>query len=228
MVLGKKQIGFLCTILLLFESNRLLANEQYSLQLLVPMQNEKPCSQCSNLPHASSRYVVPSKCLTDSYDRSFSVRRRHVVPTRPQANRIKSGYTQSPSLSLGYKAASAYIVPSPQSKRYAPPSDTSGGAAGKALADWLETNGGSAWLYTNDGVKYYDMNALEQLFNDMGGVDDMPGLTWEEFLQWFNNGNQTQYKAPVSDGMAVMFLFLLGYILCGLHGKRLSHHNQNV
>ena len=202
----------------------MLAGEQCSLQLLVPMQDCNPCSQCSNLSHSSSRYAVPSHYRTNVRGSSFPAARHHAVPARP----YKGNYTQSAPLSLGYTAASTYIVPSSQCKRYAPPSGTSGGSAGKALATWIETNGGSAWLYTNDGVKYYDMTILEQLFNNMGGIDDMPDLTWDEFLQWFNNNNQTQYKAPVGDGMAVMFLFLFGYILLDCHRRRFSHHNQSV
>lgn len=185
------------------------ANEHLSSELFVPMHYENTFLQRHSIHTPSSSSIY--SCQPSSRNNVSSHVLCPSVHNRSFRNRTNIASATS-SLSLGYVAASSCITSGKKTAFYAPPSSGAGGSAvGNALANWMEANAGGAWLYTDNGVKYYDMNILEQLFNSTGGINDMPDLTWQEFLQWFNNNNQTQYKAPLAEDLAPYFLLILCY-----------------
>lgn len=193
-------IAALCAFLLFSHSNLILADEPFSMSLCVPMHSNAP----ANLPSSSRPSAVcgAAPCGTSSTYRA-PVNHRY-LSSRATASRTSS-------LSLGYSSALPFLHSNASVKSYAPPSAGSGGAAGKAIANWIDTYASSAWLYSNNGVQYYDINALQSLFSSLGGISDMPNLTWDEFLQWFNDANQTQYRAPFGEPLLPLLLCLLAY-----------------
>lgn len=104
-------------------------------------------------------------------------------------------------LQLGYTAAVAYTdVQSlnPLQRRGAPPT------SGSAFDTWLQSNGQGALVNTDNGIGYYDMNLLYDLWLNNPSHGDMPG-TWDAFLDWFNNNSNV--RVPLSD--APLFILLL-------------------
>ncbi len=110
-------------------------------------------------------------------------------------------------LSLGYASASQYISAAPAVHR-AP-----GNGVDNALNNWLIYGSGSGALVSGDASTgyYYDMATLQELFNQMQANGDMPGMTWEQFLDWFNNGSQNRHFAPMGDACWMLALLALGY-----------------
>lgn len=98
-------------------------------------------------------------------------------------------------------------------KRFKPPT------TGSAFGNWMASGQAeSAYLYTGeDGVQYYDMSLLYNLFLSQYGSSDEPSLSWEEFLQWFNDEKQTQYAAPLSNTCPCLLLLAVVYGLSIYH-----------
>lgn len=111
-------------------------------------------------------------------------------------------------LELGYTAATEYMRVSSVVKpvrRGAPPT------AGHAYDNWIQSGGAGALDYEIDGVGYYDMNRLYDLWSQYAADNDMPG-TWEAFMDWFNNGNQTKYRAPLDDALWYLIMLVGMYV----------------
>ncbi len=125
---------------------------------------------------------------------------------RMQRQRMRDATVIQP-LSLGYASASQYISAAPAVHR-AP-----GNGVDNALNNWLIYGSGSGALVSGDASTgyYYDMAKLQELFNQMQANGDMPGMTWEQFLDWFNNGSQNRHFAPVGDACWMLALLALGY-----------------
>ena len=90
---------------------------------------------------------------------------------------------------------------------------------GLGLGHWLDgmTAGeGNPFLYEDGGIRYYDEAALRAWF-EANKDDNFPGLTWDEFLEYFNgefNGAK-KYAFPVGEPWALLVLALgyVGYML---------------
>ncbi len=206
-------ITILSAFLLLSNSNLLYAANPFEMGLCVPMQQDNATNLKSNFPYSSSRQgcsIQPSSTSRPSYYGSAQTNRPSV---NHRSYSSRTTYTPASSLSLGYSSVIPFLHSNSSIRRFAPPSGSGGGAIGNAIANWIETNGTGAYLYSDNGVKYYNMNTLQQLFESLGGLNDMPDLTWDEFLQWFNNNNQTQYRAPIGEPLIPLLFCLLAYAI---------------
>ena len=101
---------------------------------------------------------------------------------------------------------SSWLVSYAANRRYAPPSGDT------PYLNWLQNQGESAYLYSDDnGVRYYDINKLREIYEQQFGGTDTPEITWEEFLSWFNSYEYV--GVPLSDGCLVMLLLAVGLAL---------------
>ena len=88
-----------------------------------------------------------------------------------------------------------------------------GGTADNGFDMWLQGIEGDAFLYEYEGVRYYDQALLRTAFEEAIKSGNMPGLTWEQFLVWFNTqGSNPQYAFPVGDIWSLLVL-AIGYLL---------------
>ena len=88
-----------------------------------------------------------------------------------------------------------------------------GGGTNNGFDMWLLGIEGEAFLYEYEGVRYYDQALLRAAFEEAIKSGNMPGLTWEEFLAWFNTqGENPQYAFPIGDIWSLLVL-AIGYLL---------------
>lgn len=87
---------------------------------------------------------------------------------------------------------------------------TIGGGTDNGFDMWLLGIEGEAFLYEYEGVRYYDQALLRAAFEEAIKSGNMPGLTWEEFLAWFNTqGENPQYAFPIGDIWSLLVLVML-------------------
>ncbi len=164
------------------------------------MVAERPMAPVA-MPVASSRAMA-----VNTMHRKATMRKPQ-VPVRKEV----LGNTVSPlamnSLSLGYEAAASYMAPV---VCRAP-----GSGIDNALNNWLISGSGSGALLYGDATTgyYYDMAILQDLFNQMQANGDMPGMTWEQFIDWFTHGSQNRHFAPMGDAWWLLALLALGYAI---------------
>ncbi len=110
---------------------------------------------------------------------------------------------------IGYTTASGSQTRGVSGRYFAPPGGTGSGVWDWSI--WLNSLGyGDGFLYVDeDGNRYYDMKALEAAFSD--AKDNYPDLTWEEFMEWFNNqeGSGIRHYVPIGDAWCVLLLALV-------------------
>ncbi len=84
---------------------------------------------------------------------------------------------------------------------------------GGGLGYWLDgmTGGDDPFLYYEDGVRYYDEAALHAWF-DANKEANFPGLTWGEFLEYFNGTGKYAFATPVGEPWMLLIL-ALGYAM---------------
>lgn len=206
-------ITILCAFLLLSNSNLLHATEPFEMRLCVPMQQNNATNLRSNNTSSTTLQGCSMQPATSCRPSCYGSARTNRPTVHHRQYSSRTTCTPASSLSLGYSSVIPFLHSKSSNKRFAPPSGTNGGAVGKAIANWIETNGTGAYIYSDNGVKYYNMNTLQQLFESLGGLNDMPDLTWDEFLQWFNNNNPTQYRAPIGEPLIPLLFCLLAYAI---------------
>lgn len=100
-----------------------------------------------------------------------------------------------------------------------------GGGTNTGFDMWLQGIEGDAFLYEYEGVRYYDQELLRAAFEEAIKSGNMPGLTWEQFLAWFNTqGTNPQYAFPVGDVWALLGL-AMGYVLWMIRRKDAKSSN---
>lgn len=100
-----------------------------------------------------------------------------------------------------------------------------GGTADNGFDMWLQGIEGDAFLYEYEGVRYYDQALLRAAFEEAIKSGNMPGLTWEQFLSWFNTqGANPSYAFPVGDVWALLGL-AMGYVLWMIRRKDAKSSN---
>jgi hypothetical protein len=100
-----------------------------------------------------------------------------------------------------------------------------GGTADNGFDMWLQGIEGDAFLYEYEGVRYYDQALLRAAFEEAIKSGNMPGLTWEQFLSWFNTqGANPSYAFPVGDVWALLGL-AMGYVLWMIKRKNMKSLN---
>ena len=91
-------------------------------------------------------------------------------------------------------------------RRYAPPTGDN------AYLNWLSQFGSDALLYTSEGVAYYDIDKLRQIYESMyGDGTHMPDISWEDFLKWFTGYDGV--AVPLGDACRPL-LFLIAIFTC--------------
>ncbi len=127
--------------------------------------------------------------------------------TKRTTDKVPAPMIASHALSLGYEAAASYMTPAV----YRAP----GSGLDNALNNWLISGSGSGALLYGDATTgyYYDMALLQDLFNQMQANGDMPGMTWEQFIDWFTHGSQNRHFAPMGDAWWLLALLALGYAI---------------
>lgn len=87
---------------------------------------------------------------------------------------------------------------------------TIGGGTDNGFDMWLQGIEGDAFMYEYNGVRYYDQELLRAAFEEAIKSGNMPGLTWEQFLAWFNTQGETpQYAFPIGDIWSLLVLVML-------------------
>lgn len=100
-----------------------------------------------------------------------------------------------------------------------------GGGTDNGFDMWLQGIVGDAFLYEYEGVRYYDQALLRAAFEEAIKSGNMPGLTWEQFLSWFNTqGANPSYAFPVGDVWALLGL-AMGYVLWMIRRKDAKSSN---
>lgn len=100
-----------------------------------------------------------------------------------------------------------------------------GGTADNGFDMWLQGIEGDAFLYEYEGVRYYDQALLRAAFEEAIKSGNMPGLTWEQFLSWFNTqGANPSYAFPVGDVWALLGL-AMAYVLWMIRRKDAKSSN---
>ena len=90
-------------------------------------------------------------------------------------------------------------------RRYAPPTGDN------AYLNWLSQFGSGALLYTSEGVAYYDIEKLRQIYEEMyGDGTHMPDISWEDFLKWFTGYDGV--AVPLGDGCSPLLFFAVIFI----------------
>ena len=83
---------------------------------------------------------------------------------------------------------------------------------GDNLDAWLQSiieNDG--WSYSDGTYDYFDKNKLFQLYTEAIANGDLPtGVSWEQFLSWFN-AQSDRYAFPIPSGVWFMCFLALGY-----------------
>ena len=98
---------------------------------------------------------------------------------------------------------------------------TIGGGTDNGFDMWLQGIEGDAFLFESGGVRYYDQELLRAAFEEAIKSGNMPGLTWEEFLAWFNTqGENPQYAFPIGDIWSLLVL-AVGYLLWMISKKQI-------
>jgi hypothetical protein len=88
-----------------------------------------------------------------------------------------------------------------------------GGGTNNGFDMWLLGIEGDAFMYEYNGVRYYDQELLRAAFEEAIKSGNMPGLTWEQFLAWFNTqGENPKYSFPIGDIWSLLVL-AIGYLL---------------
>lgn len=87
---------------------------------------------------------------------------------------------------------------------------TIGGGTDNGFDMWLQGIEGDAFMYEYNGVRYYDQELLRAAFEEAIKSGNMPGLTWEQFLAWFNTQGETpQYAFPIGDIWSLLVLVMV-------------------
>lgn len=104
-----------------------------------------------------------------------------------------------------------------------------GGGTDNGFDMWLQGIVGDAFLYEYEGVRYYDQALLRAAFEEAIKSGNMPGLTWEEFLAWFNTqGENPQYAFPVGDVWALLVLVVVYTLWVVSKRKRVVVKNVEI
>ena len=102
---------------------------------------------------------------------------------------------------------------------------TIGGGTDNGFDMWLQGIEGDAFMYEYNGVRYYDQELLRAAFEEAIKSGNMPGLTWEQFLSWFNTqGANPSYAFPVGDVWSLLVL-AVGYVLWMIRRKDAKSSN---
>ncbi|MGM9830789.1 MAG: hypothetical protein ACI3Z5_02080 [Paludibacteraceae bacterium] len=128
---------------------------------------------------------------------------------------------QTERLQFGYTPAVAYTGVhslNPLQRRGAPPT------SGSAFAAWLQSVGQGALVNTDNGIGYYDMNLLYDLWLNNPSHGDMPG-TWDAFLDWFNNNSNV--RVPLTDTPLFMLLLMGCYMAYAVNHKKPSKNKPS-
>lgn len=100
-----------------------------------------------------------------------------------------------------------------------------GGTADNGFDMWLQGIEGDAFLYEYEGVRYYDQALLRAAFEEAIKSGNMPGLTWEQFLSWFNTqGENPKYSFPIGDIWSLLVLAVV-YLLWMIKRKNMKSLN---
>ena len=94
---------------------------------------------------------------------------------------------------------------------------------GNVLNDWILSLIGdteSGFMYEDGGIYYFDENTLRELYNAAIANGDLPsGVTWEQFLSWFE-GKSDIYQFPLPDGVWFLCILVLGYTLYIIYRRK--------
>lgn len=104
-----------------------------------------------------------------------------------------------------------------------------GGGTNNGFDMWLQGIEGEAFIYEYDGVRYYDQALLRAAFEEAIKSGNMPGLTWEEFLAWFNTQGETpQYAFPIGDIWSLLVLVVVYTLWVVSKRKRVVVKNVEI
>ena len=104
-----------------------------------------------------------------------------------------------------------------------------GGGTNNGFDIWLQGIEGEAFIYEYDGVRYYDQALLRAAFEEAIKSGNMPGLTWEEFLAWFNTqGENPQYAFPIGDIWSLLVLVVVYTLWVVSKRKRVVVKNVEI
>ena len=94
-------------------------------------------------------------------------------------------------------------------------------SVGGNVDDWIQSLiNGEGWMFEEGGINYFDQSVLMELYNNAIANGDLPpGMTWEQFLEWFA-GQSDRYAFPIPDGVWFLCMLALGYTLYIIYRRK--------
>lgn len=118
----------------------------------------------------------------------------------------------------GYEAAARHIEQITTSFAKAP--GTGIGSVDYLYHTWLINDGALAYIYSDDqGIKYYDMAKLKELYDAyVQQAGHTPVGSWEDFLDWLNNRQQTtlgsiQHAMPIAQPSIYFWIVMVTLVV---------------
>ena len=137
-------------------------------------------------------------------------------PAMAMANAANIGMSNGFYAGMGYTTVDYFGTASYGTYRGMQGRRNSNTIGGNVLNDWIlgligDTNNG--FMFEYGGIYYFDKDKLHELYMTAIQNGDLPqGITWEQFLSWFETKSD-QYLFPIPDGVWFMCILALGYTL---------------
>lgn len=168
----------------------------------------------SGMYASSGSHSAVSSVSPSSADVSFGSMSVSPVAYSPSYSSVSSLYALAAAPSAMPYTSAQQSAPHRNGPRRAP------GTIGGTLDNWIQglEHSGSYWHGEENGIWYFYEDELRALYESAIANGDLPvGTTWDQFLKWFANQSSKYqfYTAPLPDGIGVLCLFALLYIIWG-------------
>ena len=144
-------------------------------------------------------------------------------PVMAMTNAASVGMGNAVYAGMGYTTMNYYGTASYGAGRGMQGRRNANSIGGNVLNDWIMSligNTENGYMYEDGGIYYFDENRLRELYNEAIANGDLPsGVTWEQFLSWFEEKSD-RYQFPLPDGAWFLCLLALGYTLYIIYRRK--------